>query len=81
MLMLCWRGLTNFGFVTNMKISKANFAREYEFELPSAVEVPDELIKKYEGYPNELLLYVLCKLICEKPDELLKRLTPNDSSV
>ena len=64
-----------------MKINKVQFAREYEFELPSAVEVPDELIKKYDGYPNELLLYVLCKFLFENPDELLKRLTPNDSGV
>lgn len=64
-----------------MKINKVNFARYYEFELPYEVEVPDELIKKYDGYPNELLLYVLCKLICENPNEIVKRLTPNDSSV
>lgn len=64
-----------------MKINKVKFARDYEFELPYGVEVPEDLIKTYEGYPNELLLYVLCKLICEKPDEIVKRLTPDDSSV
>ena len=69
----------NFGFVTNMKINKVNFARDYEFELPYEVEVPDDLFENYE--PNRLLLFILYKLICEKPDELLKRLTPNDSSV
>lgn len=64
-----------------MKINKVKFAGDYEFTLPSDVEVPEDLIKRYEGYPNELLLYVLCKLICEKPDEVVKRLTPDDSSV
>lgn len=71
----------NFGFVINMKINKVKFAREYEFELPYGVEVPDELVKIYENYPNEMLLYVLCKLICENPNEVVKRLMPNDSSV
>lgn len=63
-----------------MKINKVSFLG-YEFELPFDVEVSDELIEKYDGYPNELLLYVLCKLICENPNEIVKRLTPNDSSV
>lgn len=63
-----------------MKISKVGFARGYEFELPSSVEVPEDLIKAYEGHPNELLLYVLCKLICEKPDEVVKGLSQNDSN-
>lgn len=69
----------NFGFVTNMKISKVNFARGYEFELPYEVEVPEDVVEKYE--PNRLLLFILFKLICEKPDEVVKRLMPDDSSV
>jgi len=64
-----------------MKISKVSFARDYEFELPSSVEVPEDFIKRFAGNPDDILLYVLCKLICEKPDEVLKELSPNDSDV
>ena len=77
--MLCWRDLTNFGFVIDMKINKVQFARDYEFELPYEVEVPDDLFENFE--PNRLLLFILYKLICENSNELLKRLTPDDSSV
>ena len=59
-----------------MKINRVSFAGNYEFELPSSVEVPEDVIKSYE--PNKLLLYVLFKLICEKPDEVLNGLMPND---
>ncbi len=69
----------NFGFVTNMKINRVSFPGNYEFELPSSVEVPEDVIKRYE--PNNLLLYVLFKLICEKPDEVVKGLPQNDSSM
>jgi len=61
-----------------MKISKVSFARDYEFELPSSVEVPEDFIKRYAGNPEGVLLYVLCKLICEKPNEVLNGLMPND---
>lgn len=68
----------NFGFVTNMKVNKVFFSRDYEFELPYEVEVPEDVLKMYE--PNRLLLFILCKLICEKPDEVVNGLSKNDSN-
>lgn len=55
-----------------MKISKVVFERDYEFELPSSVEVPEGLVKVYDGKPDKLLLYVLFKLICNNPDEVVR---------
>lgn len=64
-----------------MKVNKVFFSKDYEFELPYGVEVPEGVFKMYDNDPNRLLLFILCKLICEKPDEVVNGLSKNDSSV